>query len=211
MPDGPGRFGQGFPCPALLRVPPRVQPHARTGLSPPPAGLSRPFRFAVVPLPGGPTTPHRPEPVRFGLIPFRSPLLGESLLFSPPPGTEMFQFPGFASRLPAGWHASRVPGCPIRIPADRRLHAPPRSFSQLVTSFLASGSPGIPRAPLLTSPAQRRPSPTLHRKPPGIPAGGPSCSFTLLPHLHHVKELLTAKAFGSDTEYPGPSRWSRPA
>jgi hypothetical protein len=30
----------------------------------------------------------------FGLIPFRSPLLGESRLISFPPGTEMFQFPG---------------------------------------------------------------------------------------------------------------------
>jgi hypothetical protein len=33
-------------------------------------------------------------PARFGLIPFRSPLLGESRLISFPPGTEMFQFPG---------------------------------------------------------------------------------------------------------------------
>jgi hypothetical protein len=32
-----------------------------------------------------------------GLLPFRSPLLGESPLMSFPPGTEMFQFPGFAS------------------------------------------------------------------------------------------------------------------
>ena len=33
---------------------------------------------------------------RFRLVPVRSPLLGESLLFSFPPGTEMFQFPGLA-------------------------------------------------------------------------------------------------------------------
>src|SRR5205814_8896097 len=33
-------------------------------------------------------------PARFGLIPFRSPLLGESRLISFPPGTEMFQFSG---------------------------------------------------------------------------------------------------------------------
>ena len=45
-----------------------------------------------------------------GLVPVRSPLLGESLLMSFPPGTEMFQFPGFAStpyvfrcRYPYGW------------------------------------------------------------------------------------------------------------
>ena len=35
--------------------------------------------------------------VRFGLFPGRSPLLGESLLFSSPRGTKMFQFPRFAS------------------------------------------------------------------------------------------------------------------
>ena len=34
---------------------------------------------------------------RFGLFPGRSPLLGESLLFSLPRGTKMFQFPRFAS------------------------------------------------------------------------------------------------------------------
>jgi hypothetical protein len=33
-----------------------------------------------------------------GLVRFRSPLLAESRLMSFPPGTEMFQFPGFASR-----------------------------------------------------------------------------------------------------------------
>ena len=38
---------------------------------------------------------------RFGLVPGRSPLLGESLLFSSPGGTKMFQFPPFASRAQA--------------------------------------------------------------------------------------------------------------
>ena len=32
---------------------------------------------------------------RFGLLRFRSPLLSESFLLSFPPGTKMFQFPGF--------------------------------------------------------------------------------------------------------------------
>lgn len=48
----------------------------------------------------GPTTPlqHRRQAVplqRFRLVPFRSPLLGESRLFSFPRGNEMFQFPRF--------------------------------------------------------------------------------------------------------------------
>ena len=35
----------------------------------------------------------------FGLVPFRSPLLGKSHLLSLPPGTEMFQFPGYATTI----------------------------------------------------------------------------------------------------------------
>ena len=38
-------------------------------------------------------------------------------------------------------------GYPIRIFTDLGLFAPPRDFSQLITSFFASESPGIPRAP----------------------------------------------------------------
>ena len=45
----------------------------------------------------GPTTPVPALPQdRFGLLRVRSPLLAQSLLFSLPPGNEMFQFPGFA-------------------------------------------------------------------------------------------------------------------
>src|ERR687883_48452 len=75
--------------------PARILP---TGLSPSLAGLSRPFgylagfnSFVVVPR------PRRWLDRRFRLIPVRSPLLGESRLISFPPGTEMFQFPTFAS------------------------------------------------------------------------------------------------------------------
>ena len=44
-----------------------------------------------------PTTPEGIASRRFGLFPFRSPLLRESLLISIPSGTEMFQFPELAS------------------------------------------------------------------------------------------------------------------
>ncbi len=64
------------------------------------AGLFTPCgRLSHPPL--APTTPvvHRSTgPLshrRFRLFPVRSPLLGESRLISLPPGTEMFQFPGF--------------------------------------------------------------------------------------------------------------------
>ena len=46
-----------------------------------------------------------------------------------------------------GWHASSVPGFPIRASADHRPFAPPRGFSQPAAPFFASGSQGIPRAP----------------------------------------------------------------
>ena len=41
-------------------------------------------------------------------------------------------------------------GFPIRKSSDKRLFAPTRSLSQLITSFIASESQGIHRVPLLT-------------------------------------------------------------
>ena len=60
-----------------------------------------------------------------------------------------FSSPGL---LPSydGWYRFTVSGYPIRIPTDHRLFAPPRRFSQLITSFIASESQGIHRMPLLT-------------------------------------------------------------
>ena len=54
----------------------------------------------LAPLLLAPTTPNWQRrqalpPARFGLFPFRSPLLRESRLLSFPRGTEMFQFPRF--------------------------------------------------------------------------------------------------------------------
>src|SRR5690625_4028580 len=43
-----------------------------------------------------PTTPEHASMNWFRLLPVRSPLLGKSLLFSSPPGSQMCQFPGFA-------------------------------------------------------------------------------------------------------------------
>ena len=57
-------------------------------------GVFRYSRFFHVACPTTPRAPRRP---RFGLAPFRSPLLGGSLLFSFPPTTGMFRFVGFAS------------------------------------------------------------------------------------------------------------------
>ena len=78
-----------------------------TGLSPSLAGFSKTVPLLNILLYRSPTTPVMPKQNRFRLFPFRSPLLGESLLFSLPVGNEMFQFPTFAPWLPmvslAGW------------------------------------------------------------------------------------------------------------
>ena len=73
-------FRQDFSCPALLKDAPPSYPYgAITRYGP---------TFQTVPVQRRCIT---------GLIRFRSPLLAESRLMSFPPGTEMFQFPGFAS------------------------------------------------------------------------------------------------------------------
>ena len=95
---------------------------------------------------GSPTTPEVPKHFRFGLLRVRSPLLAQSLLFSFPAGTEMFQFPAFASLYRD--NTLRYWVAPFGYPGVNRLFAPNPGFSQLVTSFFASESPGIHRLPL---------------------------------------------------------------
>ena len=78
--------------------------------------------------------------LRFGLFPFRSPLLGESRLISIPVGTEMFHFPTWASHhLCIQWRIGGINrlGFPIRTSSDHGLLAAPRGLSQLATSFFA--------------------------------------------------------------------------
>src|SRR5262249_40634171 len=82
--------------------------------------------------------PRRDESRRFGLVPFRSPLLRQSRLLSFPPGTEMFQFPGLAAG-PYGLRAGQFgdPGINTRLTASPGL-------SQSSTPFLASWRQDIP-------------------------------------------------------------------
>ena len=115
---------------------------AYSGPGPPGGGLrvrgSHPLRPAVpdgsARLPpniyAGPITPARAlRRRRFGLVPFRSPLLGESLLLSSPGGTEMFQFPPFAPRMSRGGGiaAAGLPHSDIR--GSRDICSSPRLFA----------------------------------------------------------------------------------
>ena len=99
MPDGPGGFAQDYSCPALLRIPlGLISIHIRNCH---PLWLNFPDHSIL----DSSTTARSYYPerallhIRFGLFPGRSPLLGESLLFSLPGGTKMFQFPPFASLI----------------------------------------------------------------------------------------------------------------
>jgi len=105
-----------------------------------------------------PTTPDKERayaftPIRFGLFPFRSPLLRKSKFLSFPQGTEMVHFPWFAStkKLVDIRHYWRM-GYPIRESPDQRLLAPPRGLSQLATPFIARIRQGIHHKPLLAWP-----------------------------------------------------------
>src|ERR1700761_2692410 len=95
--------------------------------------------------------PRRDESRRFGLVPFRSPLLRESLLLSLPGGNEMFQFPPFATYT-YGFSARQFghPGI------NARLTAPP-GLSQSSTPFIASWRLDIPHTPLVAWPHSSSP------------------------------------------------------
>ena len=58
----------------------------------------------------------------------------------------MFQFSGFAHL--SVYYVFNIVGCPIQVSTDQFVCANPRSFSQLITSFIASESLGIPHTPL---------------------------------------------------------------
>ena len=88
-------------------------------------------------------------PDRFGLIPFRSPLLRELLLLSFPVGTEMFQFPTFP-RPVLCVHTGVTPHngrrvSPFGHPRINAFSAAPRGLSQPDTSFIGSRRQGIRR------------------------------------------------------------------
>ena len=89
----------------------------------------------------------------FGLFQFRSPLLSESLLFSFPPGTKMFQFPGFSSLklciglriAPHYWYWVAPFGYPrivayLRLPEAFRCYSRPSSALYAKTSTIRSSS-----------------------------------------------------------------------
>ena len=133
---GPPSFTPDYSGRALLRNSTTAGPSpSSTGLSPSLGPRSRGLRLASPAASVGPTTPP-PQGGRFGLGPVRSPLLRASRLISLPPGTEMFQFPGFASRRSemTGLATRRVapfghPGLNACVPLPRAYRSLPRPSS----------------------------------------------------------------------------------
>ena len=170
MESGLPGFPQGFTCPVVLGN--RIQGVRAVFAY---GAITRSGRtFQILRLTVGLVTPRRVRsssdpaprpptgnacgltPVEFGLLPVRSPLLGESRLLSLPRGTEMFQFPRFASAAYgfSGGYASitsrgfphsgirgSMPACgfPRLIAACHALHRflaprhPPSALSSLTT------------------------------------------------------------------------------
>jgi hypothetical protein len=138
--DGPRSFSRDFTWPDLLRYPPRGSSAFAYGTV---TRCGLPFQ--VVLLTGCFVTPmwktlqpRRGKPPRFGLFPFRSPLLRESSFLSVPPVTEMFQFAGLAAlRL---WIQRRL----IRESWDQRSFV---NFPRLFADFHALHRLLMPRHP----------------------------------------------------------------
>jgi hypothetical protein len=108
----------------------------------------RPFQVLPLALPD-PTSPALQPQLASQLVwplPLSLAATGGISSISVPLATKMFQFTRFASL--AGYGGFTAVGCPIRTSRDHSFGAAPPGFSQLSTSFIASDSLTIHRAPL---------------------------------------------------------------
>ena len=116
--------------PRGTQVPPVFLSVSNTGLSPALVRLSSRLLLPTQKSRPAALQPRTVETARFGLIPFRSPLLWESRLISFPLGTEMFHFPRSAPPalcIHAGVPGLLLVGCPIQTFPDRwMLSSSPR-------------------------------------------------------------------------------------
>ena len=232
MEGGPPCFPRDSPCPAVLgssrhggRLPfaygaltPYGRPSQVVRLDRGPTRGSHRSRRAI------PSTPRRHRrwavpPPRFGLRPFRSPLLRASRLISCPRGTEMFQFPRCASAPPMcsadgdGTPSRRVPpfGHP-RIKACVRL---PEAFRSLPRPSSAQGTeastvrPSLPLGrPPRAPPRSARPSPPAHARSrgracrPASPRGSGSSPTTAPPALRRFPALPIAPGTPGSPDMP---------
>jgi hypothetical protein len=150
--EWPPQLPTGLACPVVLRVsapPSRVRLPGSHRLWP---AFPEPFDLAVRSSCAALQPPPASRQVWAGPL----SLATTRGIVSLPPGTEMFQFPGYPS-----WGYVFLPRCagiPPRgfphsdISGWSRVHTPHRSFSQCTTSFLGSWRQGIHRALLVAYP-----------------------------------------------------------
>ena len=159
MADGPAGFTQDFSCPALLRVPLRFAWLRVRGVRPLWQGVPT-FSTHHVSCDLAALQPHACRNTHgLGYSPFARHYLGNHCYFLFLRVLRCFSSPR-SPAASAAWQAFSLPGCPIRRSSDQRSFAPPRGFSQLITSFFACKSLGIHRTPFLTC------------LPPRVAAGG---------------------------------------
>ena len=142
--DGPARFIQGFTCPALLRIPLSLLPLSHTGLSPSMAPLSSGFWFTQLQMSWSYNPTQAVTCVVWANPRSLAATSGITVVFS----SSGYLDVSVHRVCPFRYHIFNMVGCPIRKSADRNVCAIPRSLSQLITSFIASESLGIPHAPL---------------------------------------------------------------
>ena len=148
MADGAAGFRQDSSGPALLRIPLRLAflrvrafhplrtdfPDCSASNASPTSGSYNPGNASTSPV----WAPPRSLAATWGII----------LIFSSC-GYLDVSVPRVCPHF-VGSARSRALGCPIRKSPDQWPFAPPRSLSQLITSFIAAKSQGIPCAPLVT-------------------------------------------------------------
>ena len=147
-------FRQDSTCPAVLRYRPTESPLCRIrGFHPLCPAFPNPsaiLAFSRNSAPHGQTA-LQPHPMGgLGSSDFARRYFRNLILISSPGVLRWFSSPSFASApyvFRCRMTVSLPPGYPIRLSADRRICAPPRSFSQLVTAFFASLLQGIHHKP----------------------------------------------------------------
>ena len=184
MRDGPRRFPQNSSCSAVLRCRLTIGSAFRVrGCHPVSPGFpacSAMHRFSYCRRSYNPGRCQR-QP-RFGLLRVRSPLLAQSLLLSLPPGTKMFQFPGFALEpgSSAGIAAGGFPHSDIR--GSQGICPSPRLFAACHVLPRLREPQASPVRPCSLSLYLFRPGPHVRRS--GLrhvrrPAGRPCCILRL--------------------------------
>ena len=196
MVRGRTSFPQGFSCPVVLTNQPRAIIVSSTGLSPPLATRSSSVRLRFWLLTRCHDWHHDRLAVQppctigcqatqvhgFGLLPVRSPLLGEFLSFPHPTLDVSVRVVPLRRPMDSAWDAipCRMAGCPIRISPDQCSLAAPRGFSQLTTSFFGTRRLGIHRMPILPSSSV----PRLDNKEPVISRQSPVTPLRPTPQRH---------------------------